>query len=103
MALSKALMLVNQAIAINVNEEEKEASSKLNNIYDQLKLELTGIPKKDLDYMSKQINDARIVSVTNYSRGSIIAKEELSKIQVYSKVINIISEAYVHCSRDKGM
>lgn len=103
MALSKALMLVNKAIAINVNEEGKEASSKLNNIYGQLKLELTGIPKKDLDYMSKQINDARNVSVTNYSRGSVAGKEELGKIQVYSKVINIISEAYVHCSRDKGM
>ena len=103
MALSKALMLVNKAITINVKEEEKEASGKLNNIYGQLKLELTGIPKNDLDYMSKQINDARIVSITNYSRGSIIAKDELRKIQVYDKVIHIISEAYVHCLRDKGM
>lgn len=103
MALSKALMLVDKAITININEEGKEASSKLNNIYGQLKLELTGIPKNDLDYMSKQINDARNVSITNYSRGSIMAKKELSKIQVYSKVIHIISEAYLLCSRDKGI
>ncbi len=103
MALSKVLLLINKAVAINVNEEGKEASRKLNNIYGQIKLELTGIPKTELDYIKKQMNDARMVSIINYGRGSIMANEELRKIQVYSKVINIISESYVHCSRDKGM
>lgn len=103
MSLSKALMLVNEAIVINIHEAGKESSSKLNDIYSQIKLELNGITKKDLDYMNKQISNARIVSITNYSRGSIMAKEELGKIQVYSKVINIISDAYVHCSLDKEM
>lgn len=58
---------------------------------------MKGLQKNELDYLSKQIINARQVSITNYSRGSIIANEELRKIEVYSNAMNIVSEAYRYC------
>lgn len=104
MALVKAIALLNEAIKINIeSSNDKKSIEKLNNIYNNMKLELKGLTKKDLDYLSKHIINSRQVSITNYSRGSIIANEELRKIEVYSNAISIVSEAYRYCVDDNQM
>lgn len=104
MAFFEAIGYVYDALQIATSGmDEKTKQNKLNSIYADIKQNLVGVKRSDLDYLYRSVESIRQQSIINYGRGSIAAESELQKARICNKITSIISQSYAQCRKDDGM
>ena len=104
MAFFEAIESVYDALQIATSSmDEKTKQNKLNSIYADIKQNLVGVKRSDLDYLYRSVESIRQQSIINYGRGSAAAESELQKARICTRITSIISQSYAQCRKDDGM